>query len=351
MGTLSVTEMQDILRGAGILGTGGGGDPVKAGILIERIARAGRKVRLVGMDELGDDEVICTIFMVGSSGSNEMFIDLKPVLKNLENYIGTKFSAIIPVEIGAGAVAETFYLSSSICLPVLDADIVGGRSSPEVYIETITMCGIQRTPLIAININGKCKFIRSAVSPKKIEKILRDFAKKSGGYVYVVGYPMKVSDIKYVVGTGTISKARQIGKNIRVSLKNGANPIDCLAKSIGAKELFRGDIKHVEINDRDGFLTGSLIISGKDRYTDSELKIWFKNENIVSWLDGNPLVTIPDLICVIDKNGYGVYNRDVRKGMAVSVIGMQSLPLWRTKKGLNLFSPESFGFNIEYKPI
>ena len=39
-------------------------------------------------------------------------------------------------------------------------------------------------------------------------------------------------------------------------------------------------------------------ISGGGTYADQTMRIRLKNENVVAWLDGDVLATIPELICL-----------------------------------------------------
>ena len=96
---------------------------------------------------------------------------------------------------------------------------------------------------------------------------------------------------------------------------------------------------------RGGFLVGeALIVDGK-----SEARVWFKNENLMLWVDGKLKACAPDLICMLNtKNVYGTYNRDLAKGNQVTVVGIPALPIWRTKKGKELFGPRAFGFEEDY---
>jgi len=102
----------------------------------------------------------------------------------------------------------------------------------------------------------------------------------------------------------------------------------------------------------EGLPIGELIISGTNHYSDHTYRIWYKNEHIVSWIDGQPDVTVPDLICVLDpKTGEAITNPNCQQEMDVAIIGYPAPALWRTPRGLELFGPTHFGFDIPYQPI
>jgi hypothetical protein len=81
------------------------------------------------------------------------------------------------------------------------------------------------------------------------------------------------------------------------------------------------------------------------------MKIWFKNENHITWLNDKPFVTSPDLISLMDPNGNPITNNALAKDLKVYVIGFKAHNIFRTEKGLEILGPKHFGFNIEYIPI
>jgi DUF917 family protein len=62
---LSEQDVQDLATGAGILGTGGGGNPYLAYLHVRELVRAGATITVVSASTLQDTELICP---VGASG-------------------------------------------------------------------------------------------------------------------------------------------------------------------------------------------------------------------------------------------------------------------------------------------
>ena len=54
---------------------------------------------------------------------------------------------------------------------------------------------------------------------------------------------------------------------------------------------------------RDGFNFGEIHLKGEGDYTDEAYRIWLKNENIISYRNGEVDVIAPDLICMINGEG------------------------------------------------
>jgi hypothetical protein len=93
---------------------------------------------------------------------------------------------------------------------------------------------------------------------------------------------------------------------------------------------------------------------GAGNFSGKKFRIWYKNENQISWLDEKPYATSPDLLCVVDaKTGKGLSNwgDDFAKNREVAVIGFRADDIWRSPEGLKIFNPGHFGFDIPYKPI
>ena len=99
-------------------------------------------------------------------------------------------------------------------------------------------------------------------------------------------------------------------------------------------------------------MIGTTHIEGKRVFKGQNLRVWFKNENLVSWLDDEPFVTSPDLVVIADrKTGEGITNTLVEVGQQVGVIGLKGLEAFRSQRGLGIAGPRYFGFDIDYVPI
>ena len=83
-----------------------------------------------------------------------------------------------------------------------------------------------------------------------------------------------------------------------------------------------------------------------------ELKIWYQNENIISWLDGRYAATVPDLICMFNRREQmPQLNPYAKAGDPMSLVVLPAPAEWRTKRGLEVFGPKSFGYDTDYVPF
>src|ERR687891_439538 len=96
--------LEALAIGAGILGTGGGGNPYLGKIEAILHLRAGRAIEVVSLDELPDDAFATT---VGGMGSPTVGIErvgrgdeCLRALRALERHMGRRFTHVMPGEIG-----------------------------------------------------------------------------------------------------------------------------------------------------------------------------------------------------------------------------------------------------------
>ena len=77
---------------------------------------------------------------------------------------------------------------------------------------------------------------------------------------------------------------------------------------------------------------------GEDRGRLQRLEL--QNENLLVLEDGEVLVSVPDLITIIDtETGHAITTEMLRFGQRVSVLAWPCDPVWRTPRGLELAGP------------
>jgi DUF917 family protein len=256
----------------------------------------------------------------------------------LTGVLGTKIAGVVPVEIGPLSLASAYYAASLLKVPVIDADIVGGRASPEVFLETISLFDMHRTPAAIANAEGDTAILLSSKSGDSEEKFFRGFASIESGEAYVVGYPFSVKRLSETISLHTVSRCLQAGR----LLMEGSS--EQLVESYRGRRLFRGKVSKIEETESAGFL--SLLVSISDE--ESRVgKIFVKNEYLILWVDARVVCSCPELICILDQNGSPVPSGEIKLDMVVEVIGLPSEKIWHSERGLRLFSPRTFGFDFD----
>ena len=116
--------------------------------------------------------------------------------------------------------------------------------------------------------------------------------------------------------------------------------------------LFTGKITDVARRTSEGWARGSVIIEGLDSFIGSQMKIDFQNENLIAYLDGDPVCMVPDLICLVETDrGEPITTELLRYGFRVTVLGFLAPNLWTGEKGLAVVGPRAFGYELDYSPL
>ena len=133
----------------------------------------------------------------------------------------------------------------------------------------------------------------------------------------------------------------------------GRNPIKSIIEAGQGYILFKGTVnKDTEWKTENGFTVGTVGINGIEEFDNQIFKLWYQNEHLISWKNGQPFVTCPDLLCVVSKKtGLPISNPNCKEGDTVLVLGFQADPIWRTERGIELLNPKVFNYDIEYRPI
>ena len=117
----------------------------------------------------------------------------------------------------------------------------------------------------------------------------------------------------------------------------GADPVEAILRVSGGRLLFRGTIVDVERRFRAGHDWGTLRIDGVDADRGQRAEIAFKNEYLILRVDEQVVLTVPDLITLVETDsGTPVTTEVVRTGLRVSVLGLRSSPLYHTPEALRV---------------
>ncbi len=354
-------DFEDVIIGAKILGCGGGGEESIARVRVNFILEHGMKVKVIDPKDVPDEAFLCVSGMVGGRASPEclhLVEHLDPVTRHpmvaatklLQDYLEVPLHTLISTEIGAGNFLVPIMVSAQFGINMLDGDLCG-RAKPEISISTSNVAGLSITPLAISSRFGDEIILKDAITDQRAETLARTMAVQSGGSVGVARCPHRWSKYKKAAIPNTLSKSKNLGTALREARASGNDPIIPIKQALDGSILFDGKIKQFNVKDEGGFVIGDVIITNEEK---DQFKVWFKNEYLVTWKNERPFVTSPDLICIVDKQtgeGLTPWGDDFTKDREVVVLGGTNAPIWYTKKGLNIFGPRHFGFDLDYQPI
>lgn len=347
-------NLEDIALGAAVLGTGGGGDPYIGKLMaIQSIERYG-PVRLVSTDEIEDD---CLVAQSAMMGAPTVMVEKLPngreivnAFLALQDYLGQTIQYTTSAE--AGGLNSTTPSTVAACLgiPLVDADGMG-RAFPEIQMVTPTMYGISATPMAIADEKGNSAII-NAISNRWTETIARIITIDMGSTALIALYPMSGRQLKESMVHGTLTKAECIGRTLREARSAHRDPIEAVKAVTGGFEIFRGKVTDVHRRTERGFARGEAVFQGIDDYNGSRLTLHFQNEHLVAIRDGEIVVSVPDLITVLEaETGEPITTEALRYGFRVVVLAIPCDPKWRTPAGLELVGPRYFGYQIDYVPV
>lgn len=347
---IGLADIDDIARGAGILGTGGGGDPYLGKLLAEAAISRHGPVTMVAVEEVAPDAVVVPISMLGAPTVSQEKLpaggETLAALRALEEAAGTSATHLVPIEIGGMNSLIPLALAAETGLPVVDGDAMG-RAFPEAQMVLPTLAGIPASPMAVADDKGNTLVLRT-VSNVWAERIARAACVATGCSVFTADTVMRGDQLADGLVDGTITLAMRLGAAVREARAEHREPAAAVAELVDGVPLATGKVVDVHRATTGGFARGTATITGPD----AELRLSFQNEYLLAERDGDVVATTPDLICVLETDtGEPITTETMRYGNRVTVLGIPCDPRWTTPAGLALVGPRYFGYDSDYRPL
>ena len=366
-GLFTPQDVEDFARGTDFLSASGGAAPVESGERLRDDLERGVDLRWIDLSALEDDALVISTFYSGSiapesfdTGDAERAAGvertvLRPMVdavRELEAYLGVDFAAVISVEIGGLNTGLALDAAANLAKPMLDADYAG-RAIPEAQCVTPTIFGESIAPLACVDYYGDITIVKHAANNNMAERLGKFIAMTSFGVVGCAGIPLYGEVVKRIAVPGTLSESLAIGRAIREARESGGDAVEALAKRVpNSTILLRGRVADRIWENRDGYMWGEHVIEGENGFAGKNLRVWFKNENHLSWMNGEPFVASPDIIeFVDDETGEPRVNTDLALGDRIAVVGVRRRPQFDNAQGLAALGPTHWGFDFDFQPI
>jgi len=353
-------QLSDLALGVTFLGTGGGGEPYAACLMVNELLRNGTKIKIVDPCELADDDLVAPIAMVGAptvaceklpsanAGRN--------ALRKLEALRSQGATAVIASEIGGSNGVFPMYVAGQAGIPVVDGDGMG-RAFPESQMVTFNLFGVRAAPTVVADEYGATLVI-DGQDPEHLERLVRAAVTAMGGEGCVVDYPMTGREIRRSALPGSVSLALNIGRTVRNALHSRRDPFDALSHFFISNDgrkfadvIFSGKVVDIARQTHGGFVFGKARIRcDADRQRVMEIRL--KNEYLAAEINGEPVATVPDLICILDRyTASPIATESLRYGQRVVVFAVSAPDVFLTPKALSVVGPQAFGLDFPYVPL
>jgi len=363
----TMQDCEDLIRGCLFMGTGGGGSAEWGREVLTAALEEGLNIEWVDVDDIPDDAWTVTPYGMGSiappSPETQVEIarlglvdrlghrDIEVAVREMEEYAKVKIGALVPVELGAGNTPAPLITGARLGIPVVDGDYAG-RAVPEEMQGTPYLYDKPGWPFTSVDRWGNVCIVKEACSLHMMERIGKMLSVAAYEGCSMAAYLLAGREMKEIVVRDTLTNSLELGRTIRKAREREQDPVLASLEFTGGWLLFEGEVVKKEWEDREGYMFGTTYIEGTGEFRGHTFKVWFKNENHVSWLDDEPFVTSPDLVVIVDRtSGEGITNTLVEAGQEVAVIGIKGLEAFRSEKGLGGAGPRYFGFDIDYVPI
>ena len=347
-------DLEAIAIGAGILGTGGGGNPYIGQLRARQAIERWGPVTVLAPEELPEDSrVVCVGGIGAPTVGIEKVRDLQSyhALRAIEAFTGEEATSLISNEIGGSNSVEPLIPAAMAGLPVVDADGMG-RAFPELQMKTFFVYGVPCCPMAIADEKGNSVIVRETISPKWAERLARSITVQMGCVACYAVAPMSAEQVRRTAVPNTLSLARDLGNAVKDARSQGRDPLDAILETCPGKVLFSGKVVDLDRRTTAGFARGTLTIDGMDAFSGERMVIEFQNENLIARRDGEIVCTVPDLICAVATDlGDPVTTELMRYGLRVTILGFPAPELWTTTEGLSVAGPQAFGYDTNYVPL
>ena len=362
----TLDEASILVQGATMLGVGGGGFPAEGLQALKTALEKTGKIEWADVDEVDDDAIALCTFLMGSTApmtaekemqmeklglTNKRYpVNMINAIQEWETFMGKNVDIIVPLEIGGSNLSAPLAVATMMGKRIVDGDYAG-RAIPEIFQISLQKENVSLCPAVSFDKYGNISIMKSAINLPVAERMGKMLSEVAFGSTAIAGFPISGKQLKRLLVRGTVSEAYRVGEQIQRAKENPQILSENL-KTVGMKKLFRGVVTKKEWTDENGYYTGMHFLDGEQEYTGHKLKMYFKNETHIAWVDEQYVVSSPDLICTIEPDTLApLRNDDIKEGTRVEIYQKACRDVLRDESIKKYIDPRYFGFDIDYREI
>lgn len=365
---ITAEDIEPLIEGLTIMGTGGGGSPAFGRAILENDLRHGRRLSMIAPDEIKDEAQVVSGGIMGSTkvidrlGFDEIVrrwesdFELASATRMMEQVLGRPVDHIVPFEVGGLNTPVILTLAARLGIGAVDGDALG-RSAPQTQMTSFIGHGISLTPMPLVDSNGNVIVVQEARDPTLPDKLGRHMLSNSSGMGANNHYPMSGRDLKRAVIPGTVTQALRLGRKLAAARAAGKDCIQTVADHLEGRHVFTGRVTQLVEATREGFYATTVYLRGTETSPAAEAQLTIQNETMLLNLDGKIVAIFPDLVCMLDPaSGRAILSTELAAGTEVALVAAPCHPRLReaatSERGLASLGPATFGFpDLEYRPV
>lgn len=358
---IGLEHVEDLARGAAILGAGGGGDPYIGALMLRQAIRDHGPIDLIDVETLADGDLAVPFAMMGAP---TVVVEKLPnggemvaALRAMERFRKEKARAILCAEIGGLNALVPLVLGAQTSLPVVDGDGMG-RAFPQLQMTTFHILGVSASPMVMTDEYSN-SVILECQSSYELERLGRTLVVGMGGSSSVCLYPMHGRDAKRSMVRATVSLALGLGRAIREARRSSADPFSAVLGYLRTtpyyqhcRVLFEGKILDLLRETKAGWALGRVAIEGAGSYLGRRLQVQFQNEHLIACEGTQVRAVVPDVIAILDSvTAEPITTEGLKYGQRVKVLGISAAPTMRSEAALAVFGPQAFGLEEPFTAV
>lgn len=362
----SLEEAKIFVQGATLLGTGGGGFPQEGLRVLKEALDSKGSIEWQDVEDISDDAVAICTFLMGSTApmtaekeqqmeklglTNKAYkTNMMNAIEEWEKYTGKKVDIVVPLEVGGSNLPAPMAVATMMGKKIVDGDYAG-RAIPEIFQISLQKEDINLCPAVSFDKYGNINIMKSAISLTIAERVGKYLSEVAFGSTAIAGFPISGKQLKRLIVKGSVSQAYRAGELIEEAKKD-PQKLDELLSELGMTKIFSGTVTKKDWEDEGGYYMGYHYMDGEAEYEGKKLKMYFKNETHIVWIDDEYIVSSPDLICTIEPDTLQpLRNDDIEVGTKISVYQKACNPILKDESIRKYIEPRYFGFEMDYKPI
>ena len=339
MKEVTISDLEDLALGATVLGSGGGGDPAYELLMAKQQFETHGPVMLVSINDVPDQALVAPVSFMGAPlvgieklPSGREFVGILEMLSKLK---GRSPTHLLSAEIGGSNAFTPLIVAGATGLPVIDGDTLG-RAFPELQMSSCNLKGISPSPaIIGDSLNGVVAV--NVPDATKVEQLCRKLTVEMGSSAAVSLYSMSGKEAKDAIIPGSITRAIEIGKALRM------DSIDGLLEVTDGSLIGEGMITDIDQSIQEGFLKGTVTIEGLKTF-----KVFYQNEYLMLMQGEQREAVTPDIIVLLEQNtGKPITSESLSYGIRVQIVVIPGPEIWKSPEGMKMVGPEYFGYNKE----